>query len=191
MRDIRRIAGIICTPADFCHSADPMKLWTPSFILLVALCSLTVFGDQPLAPPSLRTECSPSGAICAEMDPERGTTVFRRANGEHDVLWRMPGWFRVAFVADDGKHLVTGYDGSNLLAGRDPNEAMLHFWNEGQLLHSVSLGQLLPDLSRLKRTVSHWHWGNYVGFDQNGHIVVETVDGKRHRFNVSTGDSEY
>ena len=160
----------------------------PAFLFLVILFPLTVLGDEPLAAPSLKTECSPSGDICAEMDPERGTTVFRQADGNHAVLWKMPGWFRVAFVADDGKHLVTGYDGSNLLARRDPNETMLDFWNEGRLLRSVSLKELLPDLNRLEQTVSHWYWGYYVGFDPNGQFVVETVDGKRHLYDVSTGD---
>jgi hypothetical protein len=64
---------------------------------------------------------------------------------------------------------------------------MIRFWNEGRLLRSVALKEILPDLNRLRRTVSHWHWGNYVGFDRSGLFVVETVDGKRHRFDVSTG----
>ncbi len=159
-----------------------------SFFLLALLVPLIVLGDEPLAPPSLKTECSPSGDICAQMDPERGTTVFRQTDGNHAVLWKMPGWFRVAFVADDGQHLVTGYDGWNLLVRRDPDETMLNFWNEGHLLRSVRLRELLPDLDRLERTVSHWYWGNYVGFDSYGQFVVETVDGKRHRYDVSTGE---
>lgn len=160
-------------------------------LLLVTLFPLSAFGDEPLAPPSLKIECSPGSSVCAEMDPHQGTTVFRQVNGDRVVLWKMPGWFRVAFVADDGKHLVTGYAGWNLLARRDPNETMLNFWREGRLLRSVSLKELLPDLNRLEKTVSHWHWGNYVGFDRNGQFVVETVDGKRHRYDVSTGEKVY
>lgn len=141
--------------------------------------------DEPLRPPSPKTECSPGGVICADMDPKNGTIVYRKADGPETPLWAMPGWFRVAFVADDGQHLVTGYDGQNLLARRNPDEVMLRFWADGQLLRSVRLRELLPDLGKLQRTVSHWHWGNYRGFDADGDLILKTVDGRTHHYSVT------
>jgi hypothetical protein len=144
-------------------------------------------GDEPLSPPTLKTDCSPSGEICSEMDPHKGTIVYRMTEEKRIVLWTMPGWFRAAYISDDGIHMVTGYDGLNLLGQRNPNETMLQFWAAGNLLRSVPLEELLPDLSNLERTASHWNWGYYVGFDSDSLFVVETVDKKRHRYNVITG----
>lgn len=104
------------------------------------------------------------------------------------MLWKMSGWYRVAFVADDGKHMVTGYDGWNLVAKADLDQTMLQFWGEGSLVRSVALGELISDVTKLEPTVSHWHWGTYVGFRSDGLFEVETVDGKRHHYDVVTGE---
>ena len=35
--------------------------------------------------------------------------------------------------------------------------------------------------------VSHDNWGHYLGFDQAGRYVIETVEGRRIAFDVRTG----
>ena len=69
--------------------------------------------DRSLPPPAKVNAMSPSGRIRAISDPKAGTSVEEVT--QHKVLWSIPAWHRRLFVADDGKHLVTQYDGLNLL----------------------------------------------------------------------------
>jgi predicted SnoaL-like aldol condensation-catalyzing enzyme len=64
---------------------------------------------------------------------------------------------------------------------------MIEFFKRGELIGTVKLGDLLKDQSSLKRTVSHCLWGSYLGLDAKGHYVVETVEGRKLVFDVTTG----
>jgi hypothetical protein len=103
-------------------------------------------------------------------------------------LWEMSGWFRVAALCDDGEHLITGYDGVNLIpANYDPKMIMLTFYRRGNPFRSISLQELVPDLAKLQPTASHVYWGYYTGFE-NGLYRVDTVDRGTLRFDPKTGD---
>lgn len=147
--------------------------------------------DSPLSPPAMRTVWSPNRAFFMTMDPARMTTTVYRAapGGRGEKVWAMYGWFRVAELANDGEHVVAGYDGMNLIPRQyDREEVMLRFFRRGELIQDVTLDQLVLDFSRLRRTVSHFAWGNYLGLDESGHYAVETVEGRRLRFDVRTGN---
>jgi hypothetical protein len=144
--------------------------------------------DEPLARPSPWTVCSPSRVYCALSDPQSWTTRAFRAGQEGMVLWSMPGWFRVAALADDGSHLVTGYDGMNILprnARRDT--VLLAFYRHGELIAQARLADVIEDFGSLEPTVTGLNWGYYVGFDARGRYVVETVERRRLAFDVTTG----
>jgi hypothetical protein len=86
-------------------------------LLIVAFGGLLVVGslgaDEPLPAPKTYTIYSHSKRFQAVLDAQRVvTTIYRLAvsKGEPPAkVWEMPGWFRVAALADDGEHLVTGY----------------------------------------------------------------------------------
>ncbi len=67
------------------------------------------------------------------------------------------------------------------------DEVMLYFFREGKLINYVTLDQLIKDPENLQRTVSHIYWGNYLGFDEEGHYVLETVENRKIVFDVKTG----
>jgi hypothetical protein len=153
----------------------------------IALAICGARGDEPLPPPSRIIATSPNGAIRAVCDPNAGTTiedVERRA-----VLWRLPGWYRSVFVANDGKHFVTGYDGLNLLP-RDFNDdlVLLTFWREGRKIREIRVRDLVPDHSILERTASHYYWGRIESIDAQGRLKVNRADGKTFFFDVTTGN---
>ena len=79
--------------------------------ITIAVCAARA--DTPLPPPGLVSALSPNGSIRAVSDPKAGTRV--EDVKQHKVLWSLPGWYRSILVADDGKHLVTQYNGLNLL----------------------------------------------------------------------------
>ncbi len=170
-----------------------MKAGTRSFTCLVVIAALLsalppAVADAPLAAPALKTVCSPNGVYCAVMDPNTSTTRVYRTGRADETLWSMTGWFRVAALADDGKHLVTGYDGINLLPlDYAPDTVVLTFHKRGEVIRRVKLSNVVGDLAKLQLTVSHLYWGYYVGFNETGRYVIETVEGRRLAFDIATG----
>jgi hypothetical protein len=157
---------------------------------IVFLVSGHLQADTPLPPPQVKEIWSPNKQFCAVMDPKPMTTTVYRVEegGRRTRSWAMYGWFRVAHLADDGEHLVAGHDGINLLPLKViKDEPMIRFFRRGELLNTVTLGQLLKNQSSLKRTASHYLWGSYLGLDKKGHYVVETVEDRRLTFTVNTG----
>lgn len=152
--------------------------------ITVAVCAASA--DTPLPPPAKVTAMSPSGRIRAISDPKAGTRVEDAKR--HKVLWSLPGWHRSLFVADDGKHLVTQYDGLNLIP-TDFNDdlVLLTFWREGRKLREVTVRDFVPDHHILGHTASHYYWGRVDGIDARGRLKVERADGKIFFFDVSTG----
>lgn len=158
--------------------------WTVACLLLAPS---PVSADEPLPPPHRYTKCSASGVFCVTSDPSGGTSAHTSAEPEIH-LWQVPAWFRVAYLHDDGEHLVTGFDGMNLVPVDDPERAqILEFWHRGKLLELYTLGDLGYRREDLRRTVSHYVWGDYVGFDADGHFGLRMLDGASLVFDVASG----
>lgn len=158
---------------------------------IVALLTLSVplpaVADAPLMPPHRHTQCSPSGQFCATIDPQGGTFVHRSGE-DGELLWSIPKWFRVLYLADDPDLLVTGYDGQNLVPLDAPGDVeVLTFWNRGKVVCAYKLSELVADLGRLQRTASHYHWGSYLGFDGDGNFRVATVQNQTLVFDAARG----
>lgn len=100
------------------------------------------------------------------------------ANEPATPLWTLPAWHRVAYVSDDGEHLVTGLDGVNLVPADDPEQARIaQFWSRGRLTKGYTLHDLGYRRDSLQRTASHYAWGSYEGFDARGHFRLTMIDG--------------
>jgi hypothetical protein len=159
-----------------------------SLAALLLLTPLPAAADEPLAKPWPKTVCSANTSYCAVMDPASWTTEVRIGEAG-EMLWSMAGWFRLAALSDDGETLVAGYDGMNLLPlDYSPDLVVLTFYHRGTPIAEVTLDQVIDDFGALERTVSHYNWGHYLGFDQAGRYVIETVDGRRIAFDATTGD---
>ena len=149
--------------------------------------AFALMADQPLPAPSDQRIYSPNKRyyVFLNAKDKRGA-AYRAATKSR--LWEIDGWFRVAALADDGVHFITGYDGVNLIPARyDPKTTMLTFYRHGKPFRSVSLEELVPDLSKLRRTASHLYWGYYAGFE-NGLYRVDTVDRGSLFFDPKTGE---
>jgi len=134
-----------------------------------------------------KTVCSASGVYCARMDVDQNETVI--VTGEQ-ALWTMKGWFRDAHLANDGEHLVAGYDGLVLLQeDYRADTTMITFWDRGHLIRAVPLSEVIIDDADLIPTVSHYLWGRSEGFDADGRFVVHTIENRRIAFDVKTGHS--
>ncbi len=167
-------------------TTKPLVLLLVGFSVLVPGWS---FADTPLPPPQKREIWSQDRQFCAEMDPRtRLTTVFAVKHGVREKMWAMPGWFRVAYLADDGEHLVIGHEGINLLPlNVDKDDILIYFVKRGEVVNTVTVSEVVTNRSHLKRTASHLLWGSYLGFDEDGHFGVETVEDRSVYYDVTTG----
>ena len=167
-------------------------------IAFLPLCALACAGlcasalalaDEPLEPPQSRRVVAPSGKCWVYTDAVKGSTIaYVNDNGKVRALWAISGWYRVAALASDCEHFVTGYDGVNLLPENFSRDTtLLSFYRSGVLIRRVTLADLVKDLSKLERTVSHWSWGHYVGIEGGTPYRVVTVDRGQLVFDMKTG----
>jgi hypothetical protein len=100
----------------------------------------------------------------------------------------MTGWHDNSFLSDDGEYLTVGYVGDNLL-DRDFTASlpMLQFYRRGKLIRSVSLGEIIENMKSLRRTASHYAWGYFRGHTALHDVAVDTIEGRRLTFDVTTG----
>jgi len=141
------------------------------------------------------------------------TTVYALKEGREGEEWSMQGFHRKVHLANDGQHLVIAYEdlvlrsdsaadeSSDLVAKnlRDsihawgpatysPDMVMLQFVERGRIVHEVTLHELMPDLSKMIKTASSWHWGDASpGFNNRGEFLVQTADYRKLHFDVKTG----
>jgi hypothetical protein len=164
----------------------------PAILLVEGLFVASGRADSPLPPPSKQTIWSKSRRFFAITDPKDQTTTVYRAtsDGKGIRTWAMYGYLRFAWLADDGEHLVADPPGWGGLVPVDYDKAhvILYFFRRGEMIKYVTLSQIIGDFSKLRRTASHYAWGNSVGFDEVGDYVIETLEGRRIRFDVSMGE---
>jgi hypothetical protein len=108
--------------------------------------------------PSRVERWSPNQRYVAVADPKNNLiTVYQTEGLNRTELWKREGWERAFDLADDGEHMVVCYSGLNLLPlNYETGSAMLSFYKRGVVIRKWSLRELIPDLSKLKRTVSHY-----------------------------------
>jgi len=108
--------------------------------------------------------------------------------GRSTPLWSMEGAFPIAWLANDGEHFVTAYEGGHLLPqSYDRNQVLLSFTRRGKVINQIALSQLISNFSKLEKAGSNYHWFRYWGLNTCGYLVLETVEQKEILFDVTTG----
>jgi hypothetical protein len=161
-----------------------------TFTLAIAASLFTTVSqaDSPLPPPSKFTAKSPDGLISAISDPVANTIKITKTS-DGKLLWEIPHWERWPFVANDGKHVVVGYNGMNLVPVRyDEKLVVFTFWREGKKIREVTIKEFLAGKSPPRKTASHYRWGWIEKIDSDGLLVVhDSNHQKRYRYNLDTG----
>ncbi|PXX37861.1 hypothetical protein [Undibacterium pigrum] len=154
-------------------------------LFLTSLLLNDAFADAPLQAPKRTTFVSENKQYLLRSDPQLGTQAMDK---NKKLLWKVTGWFRLAFISNDGEYCVTVYEGLNLIP-RDYREdmIMLTFWKHGKLLRKLTLKDIVPDKSILQESASHYYWGNTTGINEQGKFGLERADGMRMYFDVRTG----
>lgn len=177
--------------------------------LLAVYCAwcLPAFGDDEMMPFPYAA-ASDSGRQVFVMSPAimagqkaMGIAYSVGLEGSLHELWRTEGWysFRV-FISDDGESLVRlgpWIRGSTLSL----EHLAVAFYRHGELLKQYSTADLVKDPTKLRVSVSHYHWlltdtirppAAYVGVVEpgigyDGSFRLTTVDGIVYRFDLGTG----
>jgi hypothetical protein len=62
--------------------------------------------------------------------------------------------------------------------------ALLTCWRKGQKVGEVTVGEVIPDKTILKQTVSHYRWGSVGEVTAKNEVVLKRVDGQHLRFKM-------
>lgn len=126
--------------------------------------------------------------FAAPSRDHQSTIVFRAAKGKKpERVWAMPGWQTTAWLSDDGDYLVVGYAGVNLLElDHKPDEVMLSFFRRGTLVGTVRLTDIIENQAHMRRSVSHYGWGHYLGFVGLHQFAVTTIEDRELVYDVAT-----
>jgi hypothetical protein len=158
------------------------------FLFGLSLLPSALHADAPLPPPEDYTVKSRNGRFEARVSVSPAETRVYQIGSPDKLLWRKPGFHRHVYLSDDGRHLVAAYDGHNLIPlNYSPDLVLITFFDRSSPIRRVTLSEILPDLSRLRRTMSHYSWGSFGTLDESGHFVVTTVDNRVLRFDLATG----
>ncbi len=114
-------------------------------------------------------------------------TGYTRAMRRGRTLWTIARHVPYGFVSNDGKYFVVQYDGANLIpTDFDPQLVLFTFYRNGKVIKTIGLAEIVSAKSQLVNTVSHYHWGNGIGFVGASKFKVERADGKQFLFNLAT-----
>lgn len=151
--------------------------------LIVHSCSLA---DEPLELPKSFEVTSQNKLFAAISDPQKGTTVLDSVTRKEK--WTIPGWHRSLIVSNDGEHLITMYGGLNLIPiDYDENMALITIWTHGKITQKISVKQIVPDKDYMRKTVSHYHWGDVIGVDGSDQLVIKRQDGQEFKIDFRFG----
>ena len=137
-------------------------------------------GDSPMGPPIDWVACSGGDRYCvrSQVDPPFTIGVESLASGAHKELWRIEQWFRWAWLSTDGTSLATTPWQTLVPRMASTDLVVLRVWCDGVLTTEATLGDVIESMDSLQPTVSHNRWGNVLGFDPAGMVVLETVENR-------------
>lgn len=109
-----------------------------------------------------------------------------RSGETEEAIWTVDWYAFGVDITSDGKHLVRwgpwaftpNYD-----------EIALEFYENGGLLRSYRVSDLVAEPQRLPHTVSHYFWDAEAEFNgEKRELYLKTENGKEYLFDVTTGD---
>src|SRR4051812_36558644 len=143
---------------------------TLSLIFALGAAVTALHADEPMPPPTKFIVRSSDGRVAAISDPDATTTKIIRT-ADKKILWEIPRWESVLFLANDGRHVVAGYGGGNLIPVEyDERMVLFTFWREGKQIREVTVKEFVSNKSKPHRTVSHYHWGRIDRIDSEGKL---------------------
>ena len=164
--------------------------WTLLPAVAVLLLATSIHADSPAGPPEKTSIWSGNRFYRADMDPETNLTTVYFVDGDREKkLWSMIGWFWMAELAGDGEHMIVGTDGGPAVPAKaGPDHILIYFVKRGEVIGTVTLGEVVKRRSSMPKTASHRIWGEYLGIDEDNRLRIKTCEGVTMWFDVTTGN---
>jgi hypothetical protein len=107
-------------------------------------------------------------------------------SGETEPIWTVDWYaFRVD-ITPDGKHLVRW---GPWAFTPNYNELALEFYENGEILRSYRVSDLVAEPQSLPHTVSHYSWRDEAEFNgEKRELSVRTYNGEEYLFDATTGE---
>ena len=176
-------------------------------VLLICGASLPTLADKPSTPCSYRVESANKEFFavvlvsqeaqerdCLSQGPDKrkeadelrknypSSGVYSRSSAQ--PKWTFDWWASTVHLANDGRHLVREGPWAS-----KPTDEAVSFFEDGRLLKSYQINELVSDISNVRRSVSHFEWENgFVLEDASQTLTISAFDGKTLKFNVATGE---
>jgi hypothetical protein len=159
-------------------------------VSLMLFCAVALADEPLLAPSKLEVYSNNKNYIFVSDPTAWVTSVYEVSKrGHRKIMWMMYGWFRDAYLSDDGEHLVVGDDGLGLIpTDYSKNVPMAYFFEKGRLVRFIKLKDIIRDFGKLEHTASHYHWGGCTGINPKGQFIISTVEKRRLIYDVKTGE---
>ena len=149
--------------------------------LLTALLFTSSFlaADDPRQAPMNIKQFSPNHQyFLISKVKEKRTQVFR-SDKPSTVLWQIQAYIQIADLSNDGRHVAASYEGGNILENDvRPSDPLITFYNATGSKRVVTVGEVVGDLGKLRRSTSGLPWGRVIGFQPTGRLMVVLDNGK-------------
>lgn len=98
--------------------------------------------------------------------------------------WTFDWWAYTVHLANDGHHLVREGPWAS-----KPTDEAVSFFEDGRLLKTYQVDDLVSDMSAVRRSVSHFEWDEkFVLDDASNTLTIKTLEGKTLKFRIETGE---
>ena len=149
----------------------------------------------PLSKLPLKTFDSSNNNFTAIVCPDDKNTFVYRVNWqgntgyrEKQPIWKVQNCFKEMWISNDGQSIVgTKFEKGVLPFDYAKDPMIFFFYKKGQLLNHVKLAELIGDFSKLEKTGTGYRWAKNIYLNDAEKLVVETVDGGNHLFELATG----
>lgn len=186
-----------------------MRPIIPIFATVLVVCgaSLSALADTPSTPCSYKVESANKEFVAVVLAPQEARERECLSQGpekkkEADELrknypsggvysrvsaqpkWTFDWWASTVHLANDGRHLVREGPWAS-----EPTDEAVSFFEDGKLLKTYQVNELVSDMSKVRRSVSHFEWENgFVLDDASQTLTISTLERKRLKFDLATGE---
>jgi hypothetical protein len=109
---------------------------------------------------------------------EKCTQIFR-SDKPSTVLWQIPVYIQIADISNDGRHVAASYEGGNILENDvRPSDPLITFYDATGSRRVVTVGEVVGDPGKLRRSTSGLPWGRVIGFQPTGRLMVVLDSGR-------------
>ena len=141
------------------------------------------FADEPMLPPQNYTKLFADGRFMLICDAtKKETTCYELADFvtkvESEEKWRIPRWGLYSYLSENGEFCVLDDWGGLIPLDYDAEYVLYVVFKNGTEYAKIKLFDVISDEKNLRRTASHYYWGNIESFENDG-VLLNTVEGKK------------